>query len=145
MRYWDSSALASLLINDAHSAAATRALDEDARITTWWGTVVECHSAIWNNERRGLLTSAEAAAAELRLHSMRTSWTEVAPSETVRAMALRFLRVHELRAADALQLAAAAIAAEGRSESIHFISNDRRLVAAARLEGFTIISNQGLP
>ncbi len=141
MRYWDSSALASMLINDAHSAAATRALDEDARITTWWGTVVECHSAIWNNERRGLLTAPEAAAAESRMQSMRNTWTEVAPSETVRAIALRFLRVHELRAADSLQLAAAYVAAEDRSESIYFVSNDRRLVAAARLEGFMIISH----
>jgi predicted nucleic acid-binding protein len=128
-----------LLINDAYSAAANRALSQDPQIATWWGTVVECHSAIWNSRRRGLLTNPEAAAAESRLQSMRNAWTEVAPSEDVRALALRFLRIHQLRAADALQLAAAAIAAEGQSAAMPFVSNDRRLVEAARLEGFAIV------
>jgi predicted nucleic acid-binding protein len=62
------------------------------------------------------------------------------PSENVRTLALRFLRIHPLRAADALQLAAAAIVAEGQSNVMPFVSNDRRLLEAARLEGFAIIS-----
>jgi len=52
---------------------------------------------------------------------------------------MRFLRVHPLRAADALQLAAAFIAAEQRPASLEMITLDDRLAAAARKEGFAVI------
>jgi hypothetical protein len=52
--------------------------------------------------------------------------------------ALRFLRVHPLRAADALQLAAAFVAAERRPPSLELVTLDDRLVAAARKEGFRV-------
>ena len=53
---------------------------------------------------------------------------------------MRFLRVHPLRAADSLQLAAAFIAAERRPASLDVITLDDRLAAAARKEGFTVIA-----
>jgi hypothetical protein len=46
------------------------------------------------------------------------------------------LRVHPLRAADALQLAAAFVAAERRPSSLEIVTLDQRLAAAARKEGF---------
>ncbi len=52
---------------------------------------------------------------------------------------MRFLRVHPLRAADALQLAAAFIAAERRPSSLELITLDDRLAAAARKEGFVLV------
>ena len=52
---------------------------------------------------------------------------------------MRFLRVHPLRAADALQLAAAFIAADRRPSSLDVVTLDDRLAAAARREGFTLI------
>ena len=52
---------------------------------------------------------------------------------------MRFLRVHPLRAADALQLAAAFIAAERRPSSLEVVTLDDRLAAAARKEGFALI------
>lgn len=51
-----------------------------------------------------------------------------------------FLRVHPLRTADAVQLAAAFRAAEGRPASLEFVSLDERLAAAARIEGFPVVS-----
>jgi prevent-host-death family protein len=50
----------------------------------------------------------------------------------------RFLRVHPLRAADALQLAAAFVAAEGRPSSLEVVTLDGRLGADARKEGFVL-------
>jgi uncharacterized protein len=46
--------------------------------------------------------------------------------------------VHSLRAADALQLAAAIIASEARPASLQIVSLDDRLIDAARREGFTV-------
>jgi hypothetical protein len=52
------------------------------------------------------------------------------------------LRVHPLRAADALQLAAAFIAAERRPSSLEVVTLDDRLAAAARKEGFVLTEVQ---
>jgi predicted nucleic acid-binding protein len=46
--------------------------------------------------------------------------------------------VHILRAADALQLAAAVVVAEGLPSSLDIVTLDERLAAAARREGFTV-------
>lgn len=54
-------------------------------------------------------------------------------------LAHRLLRVHPLRAADALQLAAATIAAERRPPTLTFVTLDDRLRAAADREGFRIV------
>jgi uncharacterized protein len=52
---------------------------------------------------------------------------------------MRFLRVHPLRAADALQLAAAFMAAERRPTSLQIVTLDERLADAARKEGFPLV------
>jgi hypothetical protein len=52
---------------------------------------------------------------------------------------VRFLRVHPLRAADALQLAAAFMAAERRPASLQVVTLDERLADAARREGFALV------
>jgi len=48
-----------------------------------------------------------------RLDYMRSRWNEVQPTEEVRERAERLLRIHKLRAADALQLAAALVWCDG--------------------------------
>jgi len=52
---------------------------------------------------------------------------------------MRLLRVHPLRAAGALQLAAAFSAAEQRPSSLEMITVDDRLASAAQKEGFAVI------
>jgi hypothetical protein len=47
--------------------------------------------------------------------------------------------VHALRAADALQLAAAFAAAERRPPSLEMVTLDERLAGAARKEGFVVV------
>jgi hypothetical protein len=51
---------------------------------------------------------------------------------------MRLLRVHPLRAADALQLAAVMIATEENVRRVPFMCFDDRLADAARLEGFEV-------
>ncbi len=47
---------------------------------------------------------------------------------------------HPLRAADALQLGAAIVAADGDTASLEFVTLDRRLADAALREGFPTLS-----
>jgi predicted nucleic acid-binding protein len=65
-------------------------------------------------------------------------WNEVDPSDEIRETAARFLRVHALHAADALQLAAAFAAAERRPALLEK-TLDERLANAAHKEGFLVL------
>jgi len=80
-----------------------------------------------------------AARAFLRLRQLAGGWHEVDPSDAIREAAVRFLRVHPLRAADALQLAAAFAAAEGRPSTLAVVTLDDRLAVAAGKEGFPLV------
>jgi hypothetical protein len=64
----------------------------------------------------------------------------VEPTDEIRETARRLLRVHALRAADALQLAAAFVAAERRPPTMTFVTLDERLRTAAAREGFVLAS-----
>jgi hypothetical protein len=81
----------------------------------------------------------DRSAAGCRTHDTAHARHEIEPSEIVRESALRFLRVHPLRAADALQLAAAFTASERRPASLQVVTLDERLADAARKEGFTLV------
>jgi hypothetical protein len=108
-------------------------------LLVWWATEVECASAIARLERQGDLTRRATLVALERLAMLTEAWHEVQPVEGVRRAARRLLRVHELRAADALQLAAAFVASEGYPGSLEVVSLDERLVDAAQREGFRVL------
>jgi hypothetical protein len=72
------------------------------------------------------------------LHYLRDSWQEIAPTPQVREQAERLVRVHPLRAADALQLAAGLVAADFRPGSLTFVTLDERLARTAQREGFAV-------
>jgi hypothetical protein len=139
VRYWDSSALVPLLVAEDRSAHAESALTEDGAIATWWGTVIECASALGRRERDGALSPSEAEKAACKLAILTAEWSEVTPSDRVRETARRAVRVHDLRAGDALQLAAA-IEASGRDpRQLELVTLDGRLALAASREGFPIL------
>jgi predicted nucleic acid-binding protein len=113
--------------------------EKDPAMLVWWATEAECASAIARLERDGALDEPGVTQAFDRLKQLAHVWHEVDPSDSIREAAVRFLRVHPLRAADALQLAAAFIAAERRPSSLEVVTLDDRLAAAARKEGFVLI------
>ena len=76
---------------------------------------------------------------ESALQQLAAAWQEILPGDQTRRTAQRLLRMHTLRAADSLQLAAAIIASAHNPTSIGFISLDERLNNAARREGFVVI------
>jgi uncharacterized protein len=114
-------------------------LERDPVMLVWWGTPVECVSAIARRERDGALSLADATAAIGSLRALALAWHEILPSEAVRSTAQRILRVHPLRAADSLQLAAAVVGAERDPASLPLVSLDERLSEAATREGFPIV------
>jgi predicted nucleic acid-binding protein len=107
-------------------------------VAVWWGTPLECASAIARLERVGSPSIAGVLESFARLDSLSESWNEVQPSEEIRETARRFLRVHPLQAADALQLAAAFVASERRPPTLTFVTLDDRLRHAALREGFMV-------
>ena len=135
MRFWDASALVPLILEQPRTARARELLAEDKELVVWWGSPIECASAISRLHRDGRLTSAEVARARALLLALKASWFEVQAGDAVREQAFRILRLHPLRAADALQLAAAMEWA-GSPPDGNFISFDERLSAAAQREGF---------
>jgi predicted nucleic acid-binding protein len=138
MRFWDTSALVPLLAEEPATRAARRLYGEQPAIV-WWATVVECASAIARLERDGALTASQTVEAFGRLDALRAGWIEIEAGDEVREVARRMLRVHALTAADALQLAAAWLAAERRPASLPLVTLDARLGAAAAREGFPIV------
>ena len=138
MRFWDASAIVPLLMTEVATKALQGRAGSDPAMLVWWATEVECASAIARLERDGALDAAAVNAAFDRLKRLGEGWHEVEPSDAVREAAVRFLRVHPLRAADALQLAAAFVAAERRPSSLEIVTLDERLAAAARKEGFVL-------
>jgi predicted nucleic acid-binding protein len=139
MKFWDASAIVPLVLAEPATKTMQALAAKDAAMLVWWGTDVECVSAIARLEREGALDDSAVAKAFDRLKQLAAGWHEVDPSDAVREAAVRFLRVHPLRAADALQLSAAFIAAERRPSSLEMVTLDDRLAAAARKEGFVLI------
>lgn len=139
MRFWESSAIIPLLVHEATSRQMQRLADEDSRMVVWWGSEVECASALSRRQRSGVLDHQQITSAQSRLKKFATIWLEIEPEELVRSTAIRFLRVHALRAGEALQLAAAFVGADGRPDSLPFVTLDARLAEAAASEGFQLV------
>ena len=139
MRFWDASAIVPLLVAEPTTRRLQALAGRDPDMLVWWGSEVECVSALARLERAAALDAKGIALASNRLTQLANGWHEIEPSEIVRESAMRFLRVHPLRAADALQLAAAFIAAERRPPSLQVVTLDERLAGAARKEGFALV------
>jgi len=138
MKFWDSSALVPLFAAERRTRAVQALYRRDPEVVVWWGTQVECASAIARLERDGALSLSDAAESFSRLDALAPSWMQIDPSDEIRESARRFLRVHPLRAADALQLAAALVAAERRPPTLTLVTCDDRLRDAAGKEGFLL-------
>jgi uncharacterized protein len=139
VRFWDASAIVPLLVQEPATRRMQTIARQDPDMLVWWGSSVECVSALARLERAAALDQKRAALAFDRLSELADGWHEIEPNEIVRENAMRFLRVHPLRAADALQLGAAFAAAERRPSSLQVITLDERLADAARKEGFLLV------
>lgn len=138
MRFWDSSAIVPLLLEERSSDAVRAAFRRDPELVVWWATQVECVSALTRHDREGVVSAAGMIEALGRLDDLAMAWREIEPGSRVKQLANRLLRTHPLRAAEALQLASAIVAAEDQPATLGLVTFDQRLADAATREGFAV-------
>ncbi|MBI3395043.1 MAG: type II toxin-antitoxin system VapC family toxin [Spirochaetia bacterium] len=137
MKFWDSSAVVPMIVEEPRTSAVLAVLDSDPAV--WWGTRVECLSALARLSREGIFDRDAVRNASEALVRFTAASIEVQPTEQVRNRAERLLRVHSLRAGDSLQLAAALVLFGEQTHGQVFVSLDDRLRSAAEKEGFTVL------
>jgi hypothetical protein len=115
-------------------------LTEDASIVLWTLTPVEVVSALRRLVREKALDEEVARQAEDRVAELIVACHVIIDVESVKSLATRLLRLHALRAFDALQLGAAVQWAEGHPQERTFHTLDGRLALAAQREGFSVPS-----
>jgi predicted nucleic acid-binding protein len=107
MRFWDTSAIVPLIVSERSSLSIDPLLQSDPLIAAWQFSKVEAHSALCRLHRQGSLSAQEKEIASERLRRMVPLWIEVQEGSSIAEIAVTLLDRHPLRAADALQLAAA--------------------------------------
>ena len=137
--FWDTSGIVPLCSLQPQSAPVRQQARVFSRQVVWWATPVEALSAFHRLAREGQLTKAELRQPLARLEYLRARWSEIQPSEDARQTAERLLARYRLRAADALQLAAALIWCADRTRGRVLIGADSILADAAETEGFTVV------
>ena len=141
MRFWDSSAIVPLLLEEPATRDMLGLLRDDAEVALWWGSPVECVSALRRRERAGGIDAVGVRRSLDLLALLAQSWAEVLPTAKLRAAAERVLALHPLRAADAFQLAAALAWTRGDPAGAEFVCLDERLADAGHRQGFRVIPN----
>jgi len=139
MRFWDSSALVPLFVQERHSTSAEALVGDDPEMVVWWASHAECASAVHRLRREQMLSASDTARMLADIGACLEAAAVVLPSDALRTGALRLLATHPLRAADALQLAAALLWAGGAPGACDFVSLDERLREAALLEGLHVL------
>ncbi len=139
MRFWDSSAIVPLLVNEAGTREATRLLREDEEMVVFWWAEPECVHALAHSFRGKEFGQDDVDSSLQRLGRLIVNWSELRPVEEIRVRAERLLFSHHLKTSDALQLGAALLWADDRPRRAELVSFDRQLRTAARREGFDVL------
>jgi uncharacterized protein len=139
MSFWDSSAIVSAVANQPSGSDMEQLLVDDPDLVVWWGTAVELASAATKLRRQHLTDEAGFLKLLEKSEKISDEADQIEPTEQVRRTALRILRVHDLSAADALQLAAALVWTNHETTGAGFVCLDKRLREAAEREGFTVL------
>ncbi len=139
MRFWDTSALIPLVVAERSTGRAERWLRDDPNVVVWTLTRVELLSALARRRREEPGSARRLLAARRDLLSAWERWSEVTAVEIVRRHAERVVETHPIRAADALQIGAALVAAEDNPAALEFLTLDRHQAEAAEREGFRVL------
>jgi predicted nucleic acid-binding protein len=137
--FWDTSAIVHICVPGQTSGAAKTLLREQTPVV-WWTTPVEVQSVLERLRSSGAMTSAAYLASRLRLRQLLGSWREIQPTEPVRELACVQLERFRVRAADALQLAAALVWCKQKPSGRLFVCNDDKLSTAAVQSGFDTVA-----
>ena len=138
MAFWDASAVVPLCCSQPATVQGRRLRRELKRMVVWWGTPLEARSAFARLVREEQLTAAERVTAVRLLGQLRVAWDEILPSEKVRSLAEDLPDTYGVRAADAVQLAAALVWCRERPKQRPLVCFDERLRTAATALGFSV-------
>jgi hypothetical protein len=135
--FWDSSAIIPICVPQIQTKQA-RALYKCYGMVVWWITPAEMISGFTRLLRMGQIGSDQFHAAKQSANELAMTWDSVHPSSRILSHACALLEVHPLRAADALQLAAALENFEHKPAGRVFVTADIRQAEAARVCGFSV-------
>jgi len=138
MKFWDSSAIVPLVVNEEETDFCLKTLSHDQEMLVWCLSRLEVMSALCRQQRDNALDDPKFQSAKTRMNDLMDRAYEVTAIEKVRQRAMRLLEVHPLRAADACQLAAALVASQEDPGRLTMVCFDQRLIKAAMKEGFII-------
>ena len=139
MKYWDSSAIVPIVVQEPRSIAVRGLLHRDEGLVVWWGTLLECYSSLARRVKEGVFPESDLRRARTALEALAEMWTEILPGVSLRQSAERAIFLHALRAADSLQLASALVWARHQPHRHEFVCLDHRLREAAKAEGFRVV------
>jgi Predicted nucleic acid-binding protein, contains PIN domain len=141
VRFWDTSAIIPLWINEQGSARAKAWHRNDPDVVVWTLSRVEVLSALARRRRDQPGTTARLLVVRREFIRAWDEWSEVTAVEIVRRHAERIVESYPLRAADAMQIGAAIVAAEDDPTGFEFVSFDENLARAAEHEGFRVLGS----
>lgn len=135
LAFWDASALVPLCVRQRITPRVI-SLYKSYEAVVWWATPVEIASALARLARMKQLDANDWARSRRLAGDLAEAWSVIQPSDALRARAYQLLDRHDLRAADALQLAAALEWCENVPQGRVFLAADEKLREAAVLRGF---------
>jgi len=135
LAFWDTSALVALCAHQGITPPVI-ALYRSYGVVVWWTTPVEIASALRRLLRMRQLASDDWATSRRLAEDLSQSWRVVQPSNSLRTVATQLVGLYDLKAAAALQLAAALEWCENLPQGKVFLAADQKLREAAVLSGF---------
>ena len=128
-----------LVFEEPTSTILNGLLTEDDDVVVWWGTWMECSVTVSRLRRENKLSEAREEEVRTSPDELSADWQEIKPADDLRLLAILVSKVHSLKAADCLQLAAALRWCGGDTKSAGFVCLDNRLRQAAEDEGFQVL------
>jgi len=138
MKFWDSSAIVPLVLDEEETDYCLKTLSDDQEMLIWCLSRLEVMSVLCRRVREGVLNERYFQVAKRHLSDLIERAYKVKAIEKVKQRALRLLEVHPLRAADACQLASALVATQEDPGRLVIVCFDERLKNAAIKEGFIV-------
>jgi predicted nucleic acid-binding protein len=135
--FWDTSAIVPLCTVQRVSGSAL-SLFNRYDLVVWCTTTVEIISALTRLLRLSQTSAIEFKQAKHQAEMLAADWRVIGLSQRILKNACQLLEQNPLRAADAMQLAAALEACEHAPQEYVFITADQRLAEAARKTGFAV-------
>ena len=138
MKFWDTSAIIPLFINEELTSTAKSYLEQDKQMMIWWGTSIEVYSTVSRLEREGVLSEQEQESVISCFRELEETSIEIHPQDSIKKTAKRLVRNHAIKTLDALQLASCIFA--NNEFTVKMVTFDERLRRIAQKEGISVLS-----